>query len=73
MNPRITELLDRLGQIEEEIEQELRRRRAELHVDFEHRRIVFEREVLEPATSACPGQLKPIGSRRVECLRRHTF
>jgi hypothetical protein len=47
MSPRITELLDRLRQIEEEIEQELRRRRAELHVDFEHRRIVFEQEVLD--------------------------
>jgi hypothetical protein len=47
MNPRINELLDRIRQIEEEIEQELRRRRAELHADFEDRRIRFEREVLE--------------------------
>jgi hypothetical protein len=58
MNPRITELLDRLGQIEEEIEQELRRRRAELHVDFEHRRIVFEREVLDAQRRFKTGLLK---------------
>jgi hypothetical protein len=47
MNPKIGELLERIGQIEEEIEQELKRRRAELHADFENRRIRFEREVLE--------------------------
>jgi hypothetical protein len=47
MNPRISELLDRIRQIEDEIEQELQRRRAELHADFEDRRIRFEREVLE--------------------------
>lgn len=47
MNPRINELLDRIRQIEEEIEQEVQRRRAELHADFENRRIRFEREVLE--------------------------
>lgn len=47
MNPRISELLDRIRQLEEEIEQELKRRRAELHADFEDRRIRFEREILE--------------------------
>jgi len=47
MNPRISELLDRIRQIEDEIEQELQRRRAELHADFEDRRIRFEREVIE--------------------------
>jgi molecular chaperone GrpE (heat shock protein) len=44
MNPRITEPLDRIRRIEEEIEQELKRRRAQLHADFEHGRIRFERE-----------------------------
>jgi hypothetical protein len=47
MNPKISELLDRIRRIEEEIERELKRRRAELHADFEDRRIRFEREVLE--------------------------
>ena len=47
MNPRISELLDRIRLLEEEIEQELKRRRAELHADFEDRRIRFEREILE--------------------------
>lgn len=47
MNPKISELIDRLRQIEEEVEQELQRRRAELHADFENRRISFERDVLD--------------------------
>lgn len=47
MNPKVSELLERIHQIQEEIEQEVQRRRAELHADFEHRRIRFEREVLE--------------------------
>ena len=47
MNPKINELLDRARQIEEEIEQEFQRRRAELNADFQDRRIRFEREVLE--------------------------
>jgi len=47
MNQRISELLDRIRQIEEEIDQELKRRREELHADFESRRIRFEQEVLE--------------------------
>jgi len=47
MNPRISELLDRIRLLEEEIERELKRRRAELHADFENRRIRFERDILE--------------------------
>jgi len=47
MNPEVGEMLDRIRQIEAEMEQELQRRRAELRADFEHRRIGFEREVLE--------------------------
>ena len=47
MNPKITELLDRIQQIESEIELEMKRRRVELQVDFEEARIRFEREVLE--------------------------
>ncbi len=47
MNPKITELLDRIQQIESEIELEMKRRRAELQVDFEQARVRFEREVLE--------------------------
>lgn len=47
MNPKISELLERIRQLQEEIEHELQRRRAELHADFENHRIVFEREVLE--------------------------
>lgn len=47
MNTRIDEMLDRIRQIEEEIELEARRRRAELHADFENKRIHFEQAVVE--------------------------
>jgi molecular chaperone GrpE (heat shock protein) len=47
MNATTTQLLDRIRQIEDELELELKRRRTELHADFENRRIRFEQEVLE--------------------------
>lgn len=47
MNPKITELITRIREIEHEIEQETKRRRAELQADFEERRIRFEKEILE--------------------------
>lgn len=47
MNPKITELIARIREIEHEIEQETKRRRAELQADFEERRIRFEQEILE--------------------------
>jgi hypothetical protein len=47
MNPKISELLDRIQHMELEIELEMKRRRAELQADFEETRVRFEREVLE--------------------------
>ena len=47
MNPKITELVERIRQIEHEIELETKRRRAELQADFDERRVRFEREILE--------------------------
>ena len=47
MNPKISELLDRIQHMELEIEQEMKRRRAELQADFEETRVRFEHEVLE--------------------------
>lgn len=47
MNPRIQELLDRIRQIEEELELEMQRRRQELHADFTHRRVMFTRDIVE--------------------------
>ncbi len=47
MNPKITELLARIQQMELEIEQEMQRRRAELQADFEETRVRFAHEVLE--------------------------
>ena len=47
MNPKINELVERIRLLEEEIQGELARRRAELHADFEDRKIRFEQELLE--------------------------
>ena len=46
MNPKISELLDRIREIEHQIEEETKRKRAELQADFEDKRVRFEREVL---------------------------
>ena len=47
MNPKISDLLARIQQIEKEIEDEMKRKRAELQADFEETRVRFEREVVE--------------------------
>ena len=47
MTPRLDELLAHMSALEEEFERELKQRRAELHADFDDRRVRFEREVLE--------------------------
>jgi hypothetical protein len=47
MNPKISELLDRIQKMEQEIELEMKRKRAELQADFEETRVRFEHEVLE--------------------------
>jgi hypothetical protein len=47
MNPKISELLARIQHMEQEIEHEMKRRRAELQADFEETRVRFEQEVLE--------------------------
>lgn len=47
MNPRIKEMVERMRQIEEELELELQRRRQELHADFGRRKVFFAREVRE--------------------------
>jgi hypothetical protein len=46
MNPKISELLDRIQKMELEIELEMKRKRAELQADFEETRVRFEHEVL---------------------------
>jgi hypothetical protein len=45
MNATLQELASRIGQLEDQIEAEVQRRRMELHADFEDRKIKFEREV----------------------------
>lgn len=46
MNPKVTELLERIRAIEEEVEREVQLRRAELNASFEQRRICFDEAVL---------------------------
>jgi len=46
MNASITELSGRIKLLEDRIEAEVKRRRAELHADFEDRKVKFEKEVL---------------------------
>jgi hypothetical protein len=45
MNATQRRLSSRLSQLEDEIEAELKRRRAELHADFEDRKVRFEKEI----------------------------
>ena len=45
MSTRLSELLDRVCQMEEEVEQEFQRKRQALHADFEQKRVHFEHEV----------------------------
>ncbi len=47
MIPKISELLARIQHMEQEIELEMKRKRAELQADFEETRVRFEHEVLE--------------------------
>jgi hypothetical protein len=58
MNPKISELLARIQQMELEIEQEMKRKRAELRADFEETRVKFEHEVLEQQRRFKTGLLK---------------
>jgi hypothetical protein len=58
MNPKISELLARIQQMELEIEQEMKRKRAELRADFEETRVRFEHEVLEQQRRFKTGLLK---------------
>ena len=60
MNPKISELLARIQQMELEIEQEMKRKRAELQADFEETRVRFEHEVLEQQRRFKTGLLKYI-------------
>lgn len=46
MNEKVAELVERIRKLEDEIESEVSRRRAELHADFESRKVRFEREVV---------------------------
>jgi acyl dehydratase len=46
MNPQINEFLDRIRQLEVDIEQEVQRRRQQFQADFDQRKVKFEHEVL---------------------------
>jgi hypothetical protein len=46
MNPRVSEILQRIRELEAELEAELESRREALHVRFEHHRVRFAQEIL---------------------------
>ena len=58
MNPKISELLDRIRAIERQIEEETKLRRAELQADFDDKRVRFEREILAQHRRLKTGLLK---------------
>lgn len=45
MNPKVSEILQRIRELEAELEAELESRREALHVRFEHHKVRFEREI----------------------------
>ncbi len=45
MNPKVSEILQRIRALEAELETELESRREALHVRFEHHKVRFEREI----------------------------
>lgn len=47
MNTRIQELLERIEQLEQDLEREARQKRQEFQADFEARKVRFEQEVLD--------------------------
>jgi acyl dehydratase len=47
MNTQIHEFLDRIRQLEADIEQEVQRRRQQFQADFDQRKVKFEKEVLD--------------------------
>ena len=47
MNAQINEFLDRIRQLEADIEQEVQRRRQQFQADFDQRKVNFEKEVLD--------------------------
>lgn len=47
MNPKVNDILQRIRELEAELENELESRREAMHVRFEHRRVRFEREILQ--------------------------
>ena len=61
MNSTLQDILNRLNQLEEELQTELKRRRNELQADFEDRKIHFERAVLEQQRRFKTGLLRYIG------------
>lgn len=61
MNSTLQDILNRINQLEEELQTELKRRRDELQADFEDRKIHFERAVLEQQRRFKTGLLRYIG------------
>lgn len=60
MNPRVSDILLNIRELEAELEAELESRREALHVRFEHHRVRFEQEIRERHKQLKTGLLKYI-------------
>ena len=47
MNTSLNDILERISQLEEELQSELKRRRDALEANFDHRRVHFEQAIVE--------------------------
>jgi hypothetical protein len=60
MNPKVSEILQRIRDLEAELEAELESRREAMHVRFEHHKVRFEREIRDRHKQLKTGLLKYI-------------
>lgn len=60
MNQKVSDILQRIQQLETELEAELESRREALHIRFEHHKVRFEREICERHKRLKTGLLKYI-------------
>jgi hypothetical protein len=68
MNPKISDLIARIRELEEEIEAEVERRREDLHFRIEDRRIRFERDILARHRALKTGLLRYVAQARLTSL-----
>lgn len=73
MNQKINDLISRIRQLEEEVEQELASRRVQFHFTLEDRRVRFEREVLAQHRRLKTGVMRYLAQARLRNLLSAPF